>query len=278
MRVENNMVSFEAGIERLKLFLDPNIGLDADAYIAHIEKGTGDPYICKALLHEYAMVKALLAWFEGGDVNALRKWAYVSGKLKRITYQHDPKGVYFTPVYLMPLLSNEPSLINWFGKFAYPFSLESGSPASTRLNNPRMDEYYHYNTWLALRGDWKPLAERCREFLSDVPAKQAAYQADSRFHLSLTEGDVGGMESALAELVEPKLMRRRQREEGGYSQHLICTFAIVYAKIAWRHGFQVNVDSPFVPKEWLPIAPLPKYEDVFAFMAKSDDSIPVART
>jgi len=39
---------------------------------------------------------------------------------------------------------------------------------------------------------------------------------------------VGGMELALAELVETKLMRRGQREEGGYSQHFICTSAIVY--------------------------------------------------
>ena len=277
MSDEKNMASFEAAIERLKLFLDPSIGLDADAYVAHIEKGTGDPYICKALLHEYAMVKALLAWFEGGDVNALRKWAYISGKLKRITYQHDPKGVYFTPVYLMPLLSNEPSLIDWFSKFAYPFSSESGTLAATRLKNPKMDEYYHYNTWLALRGDWEQLAARCRVFLGNVPTKQAAYQADHHFHLALANGDVDGMQSALAQLVEPKLMKRRRQEESGYSQDLICTFAIVYAKIAWRHGFQVNIDSPFVPKEWLPIAPLPKYEEAFAFMAESDESIPVAR-
>lgn len=273
-----NMASFEAGMERLKLFLDPSIGLDADTYIAHIEDGTGDPHICKALLHEYAMVKALLVSFEGGDINALKQWAYVSAKLKRTTYQDDPRGVYFTPVHLMPLLSDEPSLIDWFSKFAYPFSSGSGTLAATRLKNPRMDEYYHYNTWLALRGDWEPLAARCRVFLNDLPAKQAAYQADHRFHLSLADGDVDGMQSALAEMVEPKLLKRRRQEESGYSQDLICTFAIVYAKIAWRHGFPVKVDSPLVPKEWLPISPLPRYDDTFAFMAKSDDSMPVPRS
>jgi hypothetical protein len=279
MKTEEYLNGVRFGVERLNEALDPkNSGIDTAACVAHIEAGTGDPYNCRGTLHTYATIKALLAWFEESDLSALKQWAFVAGKLRRAMYQMRPHGVYYTPVYLLPLLSDHQSLIDWFSRFEYPFTLESGSPASTRLNNPRMDEYYHYNTWLALRGDWKLLAERCRAFLGDVPAKQAAYQADSRFHLALTEGDVGGMESALAELVEPKLMRRRQREEGGYSQHLICTFAIVYAKIAWRHGFQVNVDSPFVPKEWLPIAPLPKYEDVFAFMAKSDDSIPVART
>lgn len=55
-------------------------------------------------------------------------------------------------------------------------------------------------------------------------------------------------------------------------------FAVVYAKIAWLHGHQVQVSSPYVPKEWLPIAPLPKYEEAFAFMTESDDSMPVPST
>jgi hypothetical protein len=279
MMTEAHVEVVQAGVERLNESLDPdNSGIDPNACIAHIEAGTGDPYNCKGTLHTYATIKALLAWFDERDFSALKQWAFVAGKLKRAMYQMRPAGVYYTPVYLMPLLSDEQSLIDWFSRFEYPFLLESGTPASTRLNNPRMNEYYHYNTWLALRGDWELLADRCRAFLGDVPAKQAAYQVDSRFHLALANGDVDGMEAALAELVEPKLMRRRRGEEGGYSQHFICTFAIVYAKIAWRHGFQVKVDSPWVPKEWLPIAPLPKYEDVFAFLAQSDDSMPVART
>lgn len=81
---------------------------------------------------------------------------------------------------------------------------------------------------------------------------------------------------ALAELVEPKFMRRRRQEEGGYTQHFICTFAVVYARIARRHEFQVGVECPWVQKEWLPIAPLTKHEDVLAFMAESDDSLPAA--
>lgn len=92
-------------------------------------------------------------------------------------HQMRPNGVYYTPVYLMPLPWDQQSFIDWFSNFEYPFSLESGSPASTRLNTPGMDEYYHYYTWLALGGDWNPLAEHCRAFLSDVPAKQVAYQA-----------------------------------------------------------------------------------------------------
>ena len=83
------------------------------------------------------------------------------------------------------------------------------------------------------------------------------------------------MEAALLELIEPTLMRRRQAEERAYTQYFICTCAVVYAKIAWRHGYHVTVDSPWVPREWLPVAPLPSYENAFAFMAGLDDTLPV---
>lgn len=264
-----------AAIDHLKTFLDPKWGLKPEAYIAHIEGSTGDPYMCKSLLSDYSTVKGLLAWFEQGDINLLKRWACASGKLTRAMYQQRPEGVCLTSTYLMPLISNDAALINWFARFERPFSPESGSAAATRIDNPRMDEFHHYNTLLALSGAWNVLTPRCLNFLSDVPAKQAAYQADNRFHIALAAGDVPSMEAALTELVDPKLMRRRSREESGFTQNLICTAAVVYAKIAWWHGCHVEVVSPWVPEEWLPIAPLMDYEDPFTFMAQLDDSMPV---
>ena len=54
--------------------------------------------------------------------------------------------------------------------------------------------------------------------------------------------------------------------EGGYTADLICTPAVIYSKLAWRHGYEIVVDSPYIPKEWLPITPLDTYEDPFEFM------------
>lgn len=264
-----------AAVDHLRIFLDPTRGLKPEAYIAHIEGSTGDPYMCKSLLSDYSTVRGLLAWFEQDNVNMLKRWACTAGKLTRAMHQQRPDGVCLTSTYLMPLISNDVALINWFARFERPFSPENRSGAATRIGNPRMDEFHHYNTLLALSGAWDVLTPRCHKFLSDVPVKQAAYQADHRFHIALAAGDVPGMEAALMELVDPKLMRRRSREESGFTQNLICTAAVVYAKIAWRHGYHIEVASPWVPKEWLPIVPLKDYEEPFAFMAQLDDSMPM---
>jgi len=114
--------NLRAGIERLNESLDPkNSGIDTGACVAHIEAGTGDPYNCRGTLYTYATIKALLAWFEERDLSALKQWAFVAGKLRRAMYQMRPHGVYYTPVYLMPLPSDQQSFIDWFSNFEYPF-------------------------------------------------------------------------------------------------------------------------------------------------------------
>jgi hypothetical protein len=42
---------------------------------------------------------------------------------------------------------------------------------------------------------------------------------------------------------------------------------VIYAKIAWLHGHEVRVDSPYVPAQWLPLEPLPHYDPVYRFLA-----------
>jgi len=84
------------------------------------------------------------------------------------------------------------------------------------------------------------------------------------------------MEAVLNELTSPKVARVRNFEPAfGLTENLIATHATIYAKIAWRHGYEVEVDSPWVPKEWLPIAPVASYEDPWPFMQSFDSISPL---
>jgi hypothetical protein len=51
-----------------------------------------------------------------------------------------------------------------------------------------------------------------------------------------------------------------------HGQGHIANHATLYAKIAWRHGHELAVDTPMIPKEWLPVQPLAAYEDPYEFM------------
>jgi hypothetical protein len=61
----------------------------------------------------------------------------------------------------------------------------------------------------------------------------------------LAKGDVPAMETALAELVAPKVRVNRQKELGfGLTEKLMYGWGVILAKLAWYHGYEVDVDSP----------------------------------
>jgi hypothetical protein len=71
----------------------------------------------------------------------------------------------------------------------------------------------------------------------------------------------------LTELTSPKVAKVRNSEPAlGFTERLIATHAVIYAKIAWRHGFRVKIDTPWIPAAWLPVDPLSQYVDPYGFM------------
>ena len=93
------------------------------------------------------------------------------------------------------------------------------------------------------------------------------YLIDHRFYLALARDDKPSMETVLSELTSRKIARVRNNEQAfGFTHFFIGTHAVIYAKIAWRHGYKVQVDTPFIPAAGLPIAPVPAYHDPYPFM------------
>ena len=77
---------------------------------------------------------------------------------------------------------------------------------------------------------------------------------DVEFLSKMIEKDKRGIESVLLSLLKPDI--HQQRNNTWRDSQLISHPALGYAKLAWYKGIEVEVDSPLVPKEWLPIKPL----------------------
>jgi len=224
----------------------------------------------------HALASAMVAWFERGVLNECKQWAYVAAKIRRIMYQQKSTGYFWGYEHLLPLLSDHEPLIQWFTSFEVPYSDKGFYSNPKRAAQPSTPDFMSYQVLLALRGEWSELQRRCEHFFEVSPARRKDYFADQRFHLALTQGDEAGMASAILELLDPKLMKRREEaDESGYTKWFINTYAVIYTKIAWRHGYQIEVDSPWVPKEWLPTAPLAEYVDPYPFMQQFDIATPI---
>jgi len=197
----------------------------------------------------------------------MRQWLYTAAGLDQTYYgriEDRDRAMNKAWRLLYPLVSNHPGMIRWFAECDMIYDLK-------QVENVRTWDYLGYQAPLALRGDWDRLARRSQvamDYLSATKSK-ARYLADQEFFLALARQDRPGMEAALERLTQPKLIRSRINGEHGLAENLITTPAVVYAKIAWLHGHEVQVNSPLVPAEWLPMEPLPHYEEQYAFLSPS---------
>lgn len=204
----------------------------------------------------------MLSWFVDHDLAAMRQWFYVSARLdqelyKRVNETHSPGAKMLA--LLHPLLSNHRGLIQWFSQWDRTYDY---------IDKVHTRHFWAYQAIVALRGDWERLAARCRAVLRDPPQAKSEqkYLVDHHFYLALSQGDVQGMEAALAQITTPQALRARRIDESGFTADLISKPAVIYAKIAWYHGYEVKPDTPYVPHEWLPMTPLDEYKSPYSFI------------
>jgi hypothetical protein len=237
---------------------------DVSHSINNIERKIGNLPACVMSLSSHAMGNALCEWFENHDLNMMRQWWYVSAKLDQFWYEIGEKP--FSPGanmlrLLKPLLSNEKELIKWFVHYDEAYDLK-------RVENHKTHDFFAYQSSVALRGDWQRLLERCNKVINDPPggSKEKKYLLDHHFYKALAQGDIEKMQDALQELLSSDVIKERSNDENGFTDDLIFTPAVIYAKIAWHHGYEVKVNSPYVPSEWLSIEPLKEYDNYYDFL------------
>ena len=239
-------------------------GFNLDNLIHNITTGRGNPAACVMGLASHAQASAMYAWFGHHDLRSLRQWCYVEARLDQRWYQIDHGTHNPVPTLrqlLAPLVSNDEPLIQWFVHDESRFD-------SARIEDHKTHDFWAYQAIVALRGEWERLIARCNKALSDPPKGRdhQKFLADYEFYLALAHRDLDRMSRALQHRVSPHGLRAYSNLESGYTNQLISTPAVINAKIGWRHGMEVNVDSPYIPAEWLPNDPLDRYDPHYDFL------------
>ena len=193
----------------------------------------------------------------------------MSAKLERMVFQHEPFEWFPSYKFFSPLLSDNQEIIDWYRKHRISYDYDR-SDIKDR-DNPKQPAFYGYQMILALNHEWDRLAERCEQILSMSLRKDKKYLIDHRFYLALAKGDKTQMEAVLTELTSPKIAKVRNHEfVFTFTEHFIATHACMYAKLAWLNGYEVEIDTPWIPKEWLPIQPLENYLQPWDFLREFD--------
>lgn len=240
--------------------------------LTYLDSGEGSRNGCLSSIRLFSESCCVISWFRDSDLPQAKQWAYVSTKSKVLQQHLSPSEDYLVEDLLWPLLSDNEEVIDWYRQNHAMYHPENPSIAGGDKDNPKSWMYYRYQSWLALNAKWDELGERCERILAmqDEVKKDRSYLIDHRFYLALARGDQAAMEAVLLEKCEPKNRKLRYDQESGLTNNFIVSYATLFAKLAWRHGYELDLDTPWIPKEWLPIRPNEKYEDPWPFMQSFD--------
>lgn len=100
--------------------------------------------------------------------------------------------------------------------------------------------------------------------LPKLPKNQKELKIDYEFYKALLSKDKAKCEELLEQLISPKI--HKKRNDNAILAKYVSQPALGYAKLAWRQGVEVEVNSPLVPREILPIEPLDNYEIPYDFL------------
>ncbi len=237
-----------------------------------LTSGEGSRAGCLRGLTSDAEAISIISYFGDHELQRTKQWAYVATKLRIMLFHVFPSEDYLIEDLLWPLISDNEEVIDWYRQNEAMYHPSKPSIDGGDKDNPKSWMYYRYQSWLALNQRWDELGDRCERILSmqSEIKKDRSYLIDHRFYLALARGDVTQMQTALLEKCEPSQRKVRHDQESGLTHNFIVSYATLFAKLAWRSGYELELDTPWIPKEWLPVQPLPKYEDPWPFMKSFD--------
>lgn len=214
----------------------------------------------------------LLAYFARGDKTALKQHWYLTAKLLAHSVRHQPEDdpwncyVSMDTNLLCALVSDSPSVIDEFSRLAGP-NLAGPNLAGPNFasygGNPKAAVFALHLAQLVIRGDYEAAQAKIALGAKKAGGKiKQAYATGTDFYSLLMKGDKAGLEASIMEST-------RFRKTG--DEPYICDFlypgATFRAKLCWHKGIPVEIEHPMVPMAWMPIQPLPQYDDVYDFLS-----------
>lgn len=205
---------------------------------------------------------------KNSDWKRAKQHFYTASLLDEIAVSHFNSNQlsYGIVILCYPILSDNNDLIERYSKLRYkPWGKMKGMDENILLGK---SDIWSNTIQLLMLNDM-PNIERNLNILEvktlpKLSKKEDGLRDDFEFYKALYSKNKAKMEEVLNKLISPKIHKKRNFND--LHAQYISLPALGYAKLAWRHGIEVEVNSHLVPKELLPIRALKKYEITYDFL------------
>ncbi|RKT58802.1 hypothetical protein DFR40_1831 [Azonexus fungiphilus] len=208
----------------------------------------------------------LLAYFAHGDMTAFKQHWYLATKLWLHASRHLPNKDYYMSggedhftlewSFIHPLVSDNQALINEAAALETPVLL-------MYRDNPKTIEFAFHIAQLVIRGDYEAAQAKIAIGAKKAGSKmKQAYANGNDFYSLLMKGDKAGLEDSLM-----NDLRNLKKNTFFTVSEFVYPIITLRTKLCWHKGIPVEIEHPMVPMAWMPIQPLPQYDDIYDFLS-----------
>ncbi|WP_433693773.1 immunity 49 family protein [Herbaspirillum seropedicae] len=198
----------------------------------------------------HALAKGMYGFYVEGDAAKLKQWFHVAA---RVRLADPPRDLGPGSWLLDALLSDNEATIQLAAKASSAELRKSGA-------NPLYPDFHIRMIQQAILGEDEALRQSIAKLAKNGEKRyRKTAAAGTDFYSLLLARDHDGLtrlihESAKINSADPLF------------EDVMSHLAALQTKLCWRRGIEVQIDSPMVPMELMPVRPLSHYDDVYEFI------------
>jgi hypothetical protein len=197
----------------------------------------------------------MFGYFAEGNIQTLKQHFHVASKLREMSSREIDGETLASPIsFLYALLSDSSEVIRSFATLS-PLEF------SEYCDNPKTGQFYVHLIQLALRDEYDSLREYIQMAKTRASSKQIRdyYSSGEDYYSLLMSRNIDGLQR----IIQAGATKQKGDPK---SEDFLADVSVIQAKLCWIKGIEVQVDSPLVPMDLMPVAPLPHYDDKYDFL------------
>lgn len=237
----------------------------------NIRENQQDGYVYNLISRGFE-IKGLKLWLVDKNIDQLKKWFYVSSLLRAESCKYCSGYTLSTPdEFIFPILSDNTEVIE---KFAHLDTVHllwgeyEPSYQKAKFNPSKDDPRYRTHALQAvLRHDWQDYQKIKEVANQKINKLREVVQFEFGIYDAIYEKDKDKIIEIVQTLLKPKVHKAYNKDFGEeFNGEIWSHHPVMFTKLAWMNGLEIEIDNPLVPMELMPIKPLEHYDYHYDFL------------
>lgn len=240
---------------------------DIDLIETGIKNNSANGYIYESLSMG-SIRKGFSSLLVENNFEKLKQWFYVASLLRSESCKYTGGWNMWTPhAFIFPLLTDNEDLIKIYSSLTTVNDNDHHKSLVEAINYPREGRFNVLRFQAVLRQDWNKVNQMKEIFHEKIKNPKNFELWEMDFYTALQNKDANSAQQIIYEYLHPKIHKY-------LNQHLVEEFSgdiwshhpVMFTKLAWINGLEIEIDNPLVPMELMPVKPLGHYDYHYDFL------------